>query len=161
MRDDRRQRRGEDERRRDLEKQQRAEAFTAELKALMNQEDWTQSVVAKRTGYTQQGVSDWFHNGPPLDPQAVFAIERDLGLPPGYLSCNLGYVPLGASEVPAAIMNDDRLPKDVKRSFLSMYRSMVARSETSSERLDPRSESRLRHRRSTGGGPTLWESPDR
>lgn len=108
----------------------RRKAFADALQQVMAERGWDQAFVAKRTNYSQQTVSKWVTTQrPPDSPWLVFEIEERLGLPPGYLSRHLGYIPTEASQNP---LEDPRLDDEMRRTLTSLYRSLVAISESRS-----------------------------
>lgn len=79
--------------------------------------------VALAAGVTDDAVRRWAKglNHPP--PATVFAIEELLDVPSGDLSRHLGYVPVGAVSVAAAIEADDRLSPVGRQIVLAAYRA--------------------------------------
>lgn len=55
----------------------------------------------------------------------VFALEKAVGLPAGALSHLLGYLPVGAWDVEAAIVTDPKLSKAGRRQLLAAYQRLV------------------------------------
>lgn len=108
----------------------RRKAFADALQQVMAERGWDQAFVAKRTNYSQQTVSKWLTTlRPPDNPWLVFEIEERLGLPPGYLSRHLGYIPHDAAANP---LEDPRLDEEMRRTLTSLYRSLIAISESRS-----------------------------
>lgn len=86
----------------------------------------SQEALGELVGVTGSRVGQW-ESTHPIDPEAVFALERALKLPGGRLSRHLGYVPAGEidSDVVGAIEADPRLD-DVGRGILiASYRAAV------------------------------------
>lgn len=103
--------------------------WAAALAEAMRERGWEQPDVAKRMGITQQSVSSWLRGFPPDSPWRNFEIERRLGLPDGYLSHHLGFIPVDGSMVPEAIAKDPQLNDAKRKMLLSMYRALVALKE--------------------------------
>jgi transcriptional regulator with XRE-family HTH domain len=109
--------------------QANGEKFAAQLQRIMNERAWSQADLSRQIGVTQQAVSDWMAGKVPRDPSRVFEIERKLGVSPGFISHVLGYQPVGATHVPAAIAADTHLPDDWKWTLTSLYRQAVELAE--------------------------------
>lgn len=101
-------------------------AWAAALKQVMTERGWEQVDVAKRIGVSQQTVSQWMNGRPPDTPWRWTEIESKLGLPLGYLTHHLGFVPAEGSTVAEAVEKDPHLSADKKRMLLSLYRNLVA-----------------------------------
>jgi transcriptional regulator with XRE-family HTH domain len=70
--------------------------FARALTEAVRRAGLSQVEVSERTGgaVSQSTISEWMSaTKPPGAPQAVFAVERALTLPPGALSGYLGYLP--------------------------------------------------------------------
>lgn len=101
----------------------RRRAFAEALDGVAREDNLSQAELARRLGLAQQTVSKYISGQmPPENPRIVFEMESKLGLPPGSLSCHLGYMPVGASEIPSALAADPWLAPEVKRMFLRLYR---------------------------------------
>ena len=64
----------------------------------------------------------------------VFRVDQlpnhgSLGLPDGYLSHHLGFIPVDGSMVPEAISKDPQLNDAKRKMLLNMYRALVALKE--------------------------------
>jgi len=86
----------------------------------------SQAELGRRVGLTGARIGQ-FEAGENVDPDQVFLLERQLGLPPGRLSRHLGFVPVdadAAADVVAAIEQDPRLALDVsaRNALVSLYR---------------------------------------
>lgn len=78
--------------------------------------------VAEHVGLSDDAVRKWTKAGAEPPPLTVFAVERFLRLAGGELSRHLGYVPVGAISVAAAIEGDADLTDSSKRILLASYR---------------------------------------
>ena len=100
-----------------------------------------QEDLAARLGTTQPSVSGWVNGRYEPAAETVFAIERTLGLEPGYLSRPLGYLPVEAAARPpsveAAISQSGLLGDDEKAALMAMYQVLVTPRDraTSEERV--------------------------
>jgi transcriptional regulator with XRE-family HTH domain len=104
--------------------------FARALTEAVRRAGLSQVEVSERTGGTvsQSTLSEWMSaTKPPGTPQAVFAVERALALPPGALSGYLGYLPneLFPVSVETAIAVDsgmDQRLRDTLLDALSRFR---------------------------------------
>jgi len=112
----------------------RLQAFASELEAVLAAADMSQAQLARALGLTPTAVNKWIlgHNAP--RPEQVFRLEALLGLPAGYLSRHLGYIPTNASPelviaagggVLAAISADPLLTDQEKAALRLAYTSLV------------------------------------
>lgn len=111
---------------------QRRAAFADALVDALNVRRTTQDALGKALGVKQPTVSAWVRREAEPPPETVFAIERELGLPPGHLSRHLGYLPPEAVKAsPAtfeAVVTGDPLLEDyVKRALIDQYRALTSR----------------------------------
>jgi hypothetical protein len=87
--------------------------------ALLNEEPMTQTTVLK-----------WLSHPERQPPARMFAIERALALPPGYLTRDLGYLPAGVVAAPPtveqAIAHDATLTAYTRTLLLAAYEAMTA-----------------------------------
>lgn len=89
----------------------------------------SQRQIAEMLGYQQSSMSSW-ENGKQLpEPIIVFALEKALTLPPGFLSQHLGYLPLDQDEAPTnvldAIRKDPGLAEDGKEALIRCYLALL------------------------------------
>jgi transcriptional regulator with XRE-family HTH domain len=110
-------------------------AFGQALRVAMEQAGVSQTELAKHVGLTQAGVSEWvLGNSEPKDREITYEIERFLGVPPGFLSRHLNYLPASlavAGSVEKAIAEDPQLSDEMKRALLAAYHSALPRSKPS------------------------------
>jgi transcriptional regulator with XRE-family HTH domain len=112
----------------------RRRAFAKALGTVAREDNLSQAELARRLGLAQQTVSKYIAGQlPPENPHIVFEMERSLGLPPGYLSNHLGYVPVGAPDTPTAILNDRGLIPETRQMLLQVYRDFLAASRILAE----------------------------
>jgi transcriptional regulator with XRE-family HTH domain len=86
--------------------------------------------LADAIGVTDDTVRKWINGAHAPDPATVFAVEETLGLPPGELSRHLGYVPVDAPAVTAAIEADPGLSPNQRAMLTAAYRAARRRSTT-------------------------------
>jgi hypothetical protein len=85
--------------------------------------DHSPAEIAEVVDVSEDAARRWLRGeNAPRDPLAVFAIEQHLGCPPGDLSRHLGFVPVGAVSVTAAIEADEALTPEARRILLATYR---------------------------------------
>lgn len=92
----------------------------------------TQQQLAERLGVTQGAVSAWEVGETTPSPQGVFALERAMDLPAGFLAGYLGYGPPRGHEprspdVVEAILRDPLLPPEFRSSLIALYRQIAER----------------------------------
>lgn len=125
----------------------KAEVFGRALGQVMSSRGITQVQLAEMIGMTQSAVSGWTRGKAEPAASTVFALERLLGVSPGFLSRYLGYLPIEAvSAVPTiedAIQHSSALDDDFKRMLLAVYRELIRYSQ------GPRGSSKSRSRKSS------------
>lgn len=85
-------------------------------------------LAAELDGVSQSAISAWINGQSVPSHATVFAIERVLGVGPGFLSQYLGYVPAGTSPPCSVIdaVEADPLLDDVRRAaLLALYRQFT------------------------------------
>ncbi len=110
----------------------RLRPFGQALADALEARGWTQRELADALGITQSAISAWKYGNAEPAPLTVFRIERALGVKPGSLSMNLGFVPVesctdgvdGAS-FDVAIANDPRLDDRARRVLRATYQELV------------------------------------
>jgi transcriptional regulator with XRE-family HTH domain len=92
---------------------------------------WTQRELAEALGITQSAISAWKYGHAEPAPLTVFRIERALGVAPGSLSMNLGFLPLDSAALghsfELAVANDPRLDERGRRVLRATYRELLRR----------------------------------
>jgi transcriptional regulator with XRE-family HTH domain len=112
----------------------RRKAFANALDQLAREMDMSQSDLAQLLGLAQQTISKYISDQrPPENPTLVFAMERKLGVPPGFLSHHLGYLPIDHVDTPSALSRDPLLSPEMRKMFLSLYRNMLSVEASRSE----------------------------
>lgn len=108
------------------------QAFGNAIAAALATKGITQAELGQRVGIVQSAVSAWVAGTaePPRD--TVWAIERVLGLTPGFLSRQLPspYQPVtknaAVATVEEAVIADPLLDESGKRAVLAVYRELVS-----------------------------------
>lgn len=108
----------------------------AQIIDLLDQHNQSQATLGVRVAeleergsvYTQPTVSGWLDKIDVQPPQRVFLIEQALGLKPGTLSRQLGFLPVDARSVrsvPEALAADVRLDEISRRILLGAYEQAI------------------------------------
>jgi len=111
--------------------------FAERLNFLLADREKSQQAIADLLQITRAAVNDWCRGRSTPAPDTVFALERALGVAPGELSRELGYLPVAFLErkdrpsTVETIMVDPKLSDDGRQLLVMIY-----------ERL---SDPRLRH----------------
>lgn len=114
------------------------EAFSHALRPHLEGDRGAASRLAGLLGVDRNTLYYWRDGKREPQRRQVFALERELGLPPGGLSHTLGYLPVSARPAPivsatatdtaAAIVADPTLSDESKRFLLGMYEREQQRS---------------------------------
>lgn len=110
------------------------ELLGLKIRGLMIDADVTQRDLAAEIGiavrgkpYVESQASAWLNGGREMSKEQIMAAERILGVRPGTLTQELGYVPTSTetvASVEVSIMRDPDLgPKD-KEALLTQYREL-------------------------------------
>jgi len=97
------------------------------LRDALMRHDLTQQDFGRLVGASQASISGWIGGRYEPPPMKVFAMERLLGLEPGYLSRPLGYLPVDTAETPsveAAITESSLLDDESKTVLLAVHRAL-------------------------------------
>jgi transcriptional regulator with XRE-family HTH domain len=99
--------------------------FGEALRLVLADRAMSQQELAESLGLSSQSVvSQWISGVHEPSPSRVFAIERELAVPPGHLSRLLGYLPITAVpavDVSAALQADTALTDQQRRAVLAVY----------------------------------------
>lgn len=108
--------------------EERRRAFGGALRSARASDGKTQKALSDAVGVSQNTISSWEAGELPTQPDVVFRMERELGLPPGWLSRLLGYLPVPAETSDRfldAIRDDRHLDEGTKRVLAAFYRQLV------------------------------------
>lgn len=104
--------------------------FSEKLTATLAHRGLSQSQVADAMNLTRASVSDWCRGQAVPAPETVFALEVVLGVPPGELSRELGYLPIiPTAEAPVTTLGciaRDPLLDDTDREILTLVYEKLA-----------------------------------
>lgn len=88
----------------------------------------TQKALGDDVGVSQNTISSWEAGELPAQPELVFALERALGMSPGWLSRLLGYLPLPDGDGDRfidAIRDNPHLGESTKRVLAAFYHELL------------------------------------
>lgn len=110
----------------ELSSRQRA-AFGVALTEAIDRSGVPQEELGRRLDYPrgQGSISEYKAGRKEPPPHLVFALERALDVPPGYLSIHLGYLPPEAMEnsVVSAILTDTEINPGLREVLLTVVRN--------------------------------------
>lgn len=116
------------------QKHEKRRAFAVALDVIAQEEGVSQAELARRLGMAQQTISKYIAGeSPPENPDTVFEMEAKLGLPPGYLSHHLGYLPLTYVPTASSIEADPRLSPASRTMLMRVYRTLLAWEQATAE----------------------------
>ena len=102
--------------------------FGEALRLVLADRAMSQQELAEALGLSSQSVvSQWISGVHEPSPSRVFAIERELTVPPGHLSRLLGYLPINALpavDVTTALQSDTSLTDQQRRAVIAVYETL-------------------------------------
>lgn len=111
----------------DQEAGRRLRDFGSRLSDALAAQGVTEHDLTRAVRTTDAAVRSWVEGRHEPPTRAVFAIELALRLPAGTLSCILGYLPLGAVDLPvqAAILASSAITPQGKTVGLAMWETLL------------------------------------
>jgi transcriptional regulator with XRE-family HTH domain len=103
-------------------------AFAEALFHIMDLKGVSHRELGEQVGLTHTAFTGWRNLDHESSPAIIFAVERALDLPPGFLSIHLGYLPPEARSLPspeqsyeAVVDSDPALDDRARRMLKVMY----------------------------------------